>query len=553
MELPGPHAEILDSWKEISRYLSRDIRTLQRWEHTRGLPVRRAPGGAKPGVYALKSELDSWRRTRSIHVTSAEDVPPAARKPSVAVLPFLNLSSSTEDQYFGDGLADEVITALSRLPGLKVTARTSSFAFRGPKQDIHEIGRRLKAQAVLEGSVRRSGNRIRVTAQLVEAEQGYHLWSERFDRELTDVFAIQDDIARAIVEALRVKLACSSPRVAPPTRNMEAYHLWLRGRYHTLRQTPSEISRSRDFFQQAIAIDPSFAPAHLGLAESWWEGAFFGLDRPREAVAIGRRAVMKALESDPTLGEAQGMMGIYLGVHDFDWGAAEAAFRRGLEFASSQVRARFALWLLGPTGRCDEAREQYQLALESDPLSPVLHGWLAQHLLVFDRDLRRATEEIQLATELDPGYWWAHLMLAGIRMFEGSIDESIRICERVLEATGANPFLLGSMGLVYALSGARDRAETVRRELIESSRKKYVAPTSIAWIDLGLGEIEGCLDWLEKAVEEREPAIVETHAAPLYDSLRRHPRFQALLSTMRLAGRINPAHDDARGRWNPHG
>ncbi|MEK7403583.1 MAG: hypothetical protein AAB225_00605, partial [Acidobacteriota bacterium] len=457
MPRPDPEAEIIDSWKELSRFLSRDVRTLQRWERTRGLPVRRMPGGAKPGVYALKSELEAWRRSRRIHPASSEDAAAApSTPPSVAVLPFLNLAGDKEDQYFADGLADEIITALSGLPGLRVTARTSSFAFRGKEQDIREVGRRLNARAVVEGSVRRSGSRVRVTAQLVETSEGYHLWSERFDRELTDVFAIQDDITRAIVNALRVRLTRAVPLARPQTKNAEAYHLWLKGRYHTLRQTPNEILRSRELFAQAIALDPAFGRAHLGLAESWWEGAVLGLDRPREAVAIGRQSVLKALEIDDTLGEAHAMLGVYLGVHDFDWVAAERAFRRGLELspASPQVRTRYAAWLLEPNLRLEEARTELESALEFDPLSPVVHAYLGHHL-IFRRNFRLAGEEFQLAIELDPGYWVAHALLAGSYMFQGLFDQSIAICEKVLEAIGPNPMLMGAAALVRAILGDR--------------------------------------------------------------------------------------------------
>jgi TolB-like protein len=183
MPQPAPELEVLDSWKEVARYLNHDVRTLQRWERTLGLPIRRMAGAAKPRIYALKSELDAWWRTRGIHLASEAASGDPATLPSVAVLPFLSLSSDPEDRYFADGLADEIITALSRSPDLRVTARTSSFAFRGKEQDVREIGRRLNARAVLEGSARRSGNRIRVTAQLVETTEGYHLWSERYDRD----------------------------------------------------------------------------------------------------------------------------------------------------------------------------------------------------------------------------------------------------------------------------------------------------------------------------------------------------------------------------------
>lgn len=489
------------------------------------------PGGDKPGVYAVKSELDAWRRSRGIHFASAEDSD-AAPPPSIAVLPFLNLARD-EDQYFADGLADEIITALSLLPGLRVTARTSSFAFRGKEQDIREIGRKLNARAVLEGSIRRSGGRLRVTAQLVDTSEGYHLWSERFERELTDVFAIQDDITRAIVDALRVRLTHAGPPARPHAGNPDAYHLWLKGRYHTLRQTPNEILRSRELFGQAIALDPAFARAHVGLAESWWEGAVLGLDRPLEAVAIGRQSLLRALEIDDSLGEAHAMLGVYLGVHDFDWEAAERAFRRGLELspASPQVRIRYATWLLEPNLRLDEARAELESALEFDPLSPVIHACLG-HELIFRRDFRQASKELQLAIELDPCYYIAHLMLAGSFAFQGRFDESLAVCEKMLEATEPNPLFMSGAALVRGILGDRQGAEEIRRRLIESNG--YVHKLELAWIHMGLGEPEPCLNWLETAVEEREPLIVEFQPNPLYDTFRPHPRFQALLSAMHL-------------------
>ena len=377
------------------------------------------------------------------------------------------------------------------------------------------------------------GGRLRVTAQLVDTSEGYHIWSERFDRDLTDVFAVQDDITRAIVDALRVRLTHAVPPARPHTANSEAYHLWLKGRYHTLRQTPNEILRSRELFEQAIALDPAFARAHLGLAESWWEGAVLGLDRPREAVAIGRRALLKALEIDDSLGEAHAMLGVYLGVHDFDWEAAERAFRRGLELSPSspQVRTRYATWLLEPNLRLDEASAELESALEFDPLSPVIHASLG-HELIFRRDFQRASKELQLAIELDPFYWLAYLMLAGSYHFQGRSDEGLAVAEKALEATGPTPLFMGVAAAFRAMLGDRQRAEEIRRRLIGSNG--YVCNLSLAWIHLGLGEHERCLDWLEKAVEEREPLIVELHPRPLYDAVRPHPRFQALLSTMRL-------------------
>ena len=526
--MPRPDFEVLQSWKDVSRYLNGDIRTVQRWERTRGLPIRRMPGGTKPRIYAIKSELDSWRRSRGIHVEPAGDPAPS---PSVAVLPFLNLSSDREDQYFADGLADEIITSLSRLPGLRVIARTSSFVYRDKEQDVREVGRRLNVRAILEGSVRRSGSRIRVTAQLVDTAEGCHLWSERFDRQLMDVFAVQDEIAGAIVDALRVTLVHPVSRAAPPTANADAYHLWLKARYHTLRQTPTEILRSRELFERAIAIDPGFARAHLGLAESWWEGACFGIDRPRDAVAIGRQSVLKGLEIDGTLGEAHSMLGIYLGVHDFDWEAAERAFRRALELSpgSSEVRTRYAAWLLEPTLCLDEARHQLDLAVKYDPLSAFVHGCLGHHL-IFRREFHLAAEELTLAVDLEPGYWTAQTYLAASYGFQGRFDKTGAILEKLLESAPDSPLVVGCCAGCRALLGDHEGYRQLHDRLIETAG--YLPPLVLAWIHLFLGETEPCLDWLEKAVEARDPLIVEFQPKPVYDGLRCHPRFQALLRTM---------------------
>jgi serine/threonine-protein kinase len=533
--MQGPDSEVLQSWKDVSRYLNSDIRTLQRWERTRGLPIRRMPGGTKPRVYAIKSELDRWRRSGGLHIASEAFAGDPAPSPSVAVLPFLSLNSDREDQYFADGLADDIITSLSRLPLLRVIARTSSFAFRDKEQDVREVGRRLKVRAVLEGSVRRSGSRIRVTAQLVDTADGGHLWSERFDRQLSDVFAVQDEIAGAIVDALRVTLARPVSRAAPPTANADAYHLWVKARYHTLRQTPSEVLRSRELFERAIAIDPAFARAHLGLAESWWEGACFGIDRPRDAVAIGRQSVLKALELDGTLGEAHSMLGIYLGVHDFDWDAAERAFRRALELSpgSSDVRTRYAAWLLEPTLRLDEARHQLDLAVKDNPLSAFVRGCLGHHL-IFRREFHLAAEELELAVELEPTYWTAQNYRSAAYGLQGRFDKTGAILEKLLESAPDSPLVVGCCAGCRALLGDQEGSRRLRAQLLERTAG-YVPPLAVAWIHLVIGEPDPCLDWLEKAVEERDPLIVEFRPKPVYDGLRCHPRFQALLSTMHLA------------------
>ncbi len=530
-------ADVLDSWKTIAQYLDKDIRTLQRWEASRDLPVRRIPGGDRPSVYALKSELDAWRRGRDIHVATQEDRPAAPDKgvPAIAVLPFVNLAGDKENEYFADGLADEIITALTRIGGLRVIARTSSFAFRGQEQDIRKIGTSLGASAVLEGSVRRSGNRIRIAAQLINSMDGCHTWGECYDREFTEVFAIQEEISRAVIDALQVRLAGGPVRARLRTSNPEAHRLWLKGRYHTQRQTPNQLLSSRSYFEQAVALDPDFSPAYVGIAQSWWECAILGLESPREAVAIGRHAISRALELDPSSGDAVSMEGIYSGVHDFDWAAAERHFLRALELEpeSPDIRRRYAASVLEPLGRLSEARAQLEVALDLDPLSPAVLAYLG-HCVMLERHYDEAVERLEEAAEIDPGYWMGQFILAGAYGFQGQLPKALAIAEAAERALGPNPIVLGFAAVVHGMLGQRARAVEFLRRLEAAGQLRYVSPLSIAWAHLGLGDVDACLDWLERAVEERDPQIIHFVVKSLYDPLRSHPRFQALVSRMHL-------------------
>jgi TolB-like protein/Tfp pilus assembly protein PilF len=529
-------ADVLDSWKGIAHYLNKDIRTLQRWESTRKLPVRRIPGGDRPSVYALKSELDAWRRGLDIHVVAGEDHSATSHsEPTIAVLPFLDLAGDKENEYLADGLADEIITALTRINGVRVIARTSSFAFRGQDQDIRKIGSSLGASAILEGSVRRSDNRIRVTAQLFSAVDGCHIWGERYDRELTDLFRIEEEVSESVISALQLRLAGRAAAVPARTANPEAYQLWLKGRYHTLWQTPNQILRSRSYFEQAVALDPGFPQAHVGVAESWWECAVFGLESPKEALAIGRYEVGRALALEPFLGNAISMLGVYSAIHDFDWAASECHFQRALELdrTSPEIRRQYAAFLLEPTNRLAEARAQHEAALDHDPLSAVALAYLG-HCLMLERRFDEALEHLQEAVEIDPEYWMGQFMLAATYAFKGRLESALAIAEKAERAVGPNPMVLGPAGLVYGLLGQRGQAEECLRRLLAGSEIRYFSPLCAAWIHLGLGDTETALDWMEKAVEERDPQIIHFGVKPLYDPLRGHPRFQALLDRMHL-------------------
>src|SRR5713101_3537536 len=294
---------------------------------------------------------------------------PSGRQPSIAVLPFSNLSADRENEYFGDGLAEEIISALGHIPRLKVTARTSAFAFRGKEQDIRGIAEMLGVSNILEGTVRRGGGRIRVTAQLINAEDGCHLWSDRFDREITDVFAIQDEIARSIAVALEVKLGVGPALLRRHTPNLPAWEEFLKGRYYAAKVTPQSIVRARQCFEEAIALDPVFAMAWNQLGRVFTLLAGLGLLEGREAIPLARSAAHKALEIDPSLREAQAVLGNIAATYDYDW--EEAGRRFGLAMAREpvppDVRCNYGFFYLLPVGRARDAVNEYRRALEEDP------------------------------------------------------------------------------------------------------------------------------------------------------------------------------------------
>ncbi len=361
-------SERLESWKEIAAYLGREVRTVQRWAVSRRLPVHRLPGGNKPRVFCRADELDAWLETEPRDL--------ADHRTSVAVLPFLNLTGG-EDQYFGDGLADDLIDSLVRIPGLRVIARTSSFAFSARGQDVRQVGADLGAAWLIEGSIRRDRGRVRVSAQLVSAADGCHAWSQCFERQLTDVFAIQTELAHAIALALKQKLAPRGPD-ARPTEDLEACELWFKGRSVSQVFTPSAYAEARACYEAAIRRDPGFARPHFGLAELLFHGVQFGLDTSPGLLPRAYEAIPRALELDASSGEAQALLGVFRGLLDYDWPGAEAAFQRAFELApgSGTIRYQHAWYHLVPRLQFAQAIEEGRQAVEIDPLSPLARGLL---------------------------------------------------------------------------------------------------------------------------------------------------------------------------------
>jgi serine/threonine protein kinase/Tfp pilus assembly protein PilF len=473
----------------------------------------------------LKRDRDSGRTAAAVET---------ARVPSLAVLPFANMSGDSEQEYFSDGLAEEIINALTKLSGLKVAARTSSFFFRGKEGDIREIGTKLNVENVLEGSVRKAGNRIRITAQLISIADGYHLWSERYDREMTDIFAIQDEISQAIADKLSVQLAGGQPLVKRSTENVEAYNLYLKGRHHADKWTPDGLARGKEYFEQAIAIDPNYALAWYGLAYYYYLMGFFVYMQPKEAFEQSHGATLRSLELDETLPEAHAFLGIFR-AYEFDWKRAEREFRRALELNPQSVDARtnHNFFYLASMGRFDEAISVTRELIERDPLSPFLHFrlglWYAYNL-----QLNRAFESVRNALDLDPHYMMAHILTGKLYREMGKHEEAIRAVNEAVQLTGRSNQNLGYLGLACAAAGRIEEARKLLEELKARNQKTSVQPCCFAWIYLGLGEFETVIDWLEKMVDVRDANFFHIGVDPTWDSVRSHPRFQALLRKMKL-------------------
>jgi serine/threonine-protein kinase len=458
---------------------------------------------------------------------------PRAGAASVAVLPFLNLAGAPEDQYFGDGLADDVINALVRVPGLRVTARTSSFAFTERGQDVRQVGAKLGATWLIEGSVRRDQGRVRVSVQLINADTGYHAWSERYDRQLTDIFAIQDEIARSITLALKLTLALE-PSHERPTDDLVAYDLWMKGRSISQRFTPAASAQARECYEAAIARDPRFARPYFGLAELLFYGVQFGLTTSTDDARRARDAIATSLELDDRFGEAHALSGVLRGILDYDWPGAEAAFQRALDLSpgSATILIEHAWYHLVPRMRVAEALAQAEQAVALDPLSPLVRG-LFGLVLVVARQYARAAGECREAVRLAPGLWWLHWFYGTALVMQGRIVLGLREFRRVYEEIH-DPLVVGLMSGLYAMFLQRKKAKALLAELQEMSRTAYVPPFGMAFAYLGLGD-DRVFEWLDKAIDARDPVVTHLPSMPLYDGIRDDPRFRALLARMHLA------------------
>ncbi|MFQ5790514.1 MAG: tetratricopeptide repeat protein, partial [Acidobacteriota bacterium] len=402
-------------------------------------------------------------------------------------------------------------------------------SFKGKSVDITEVGAKLKVETVLEGSVRKAGNRLRITAQLISVADGYHLWSERYDREMDDVFAIQDEIATAIAERLKVALVGErdQPLVKPSTQNLEAYQLYLEGRFFWNRR---ELRRGLDCFENALALDPDYALAYAGVADAYGLLGFSGVIRPGEAMPKAREAVERALELDDTLAEAHYSLAYVSCVYDWDWPTAAREFERAIElnpsYAAAHYMYAFYLWLV--EGRTDEAIAEANRAVEIDPLDSHATGMLGIVLWGGGRS-REAIPLLERAVEQDPAYFFLYRCLGLAYHAESMHPEAIAALEQATILSGRDYIVRTELAIARALSGEPQKAETILNELIARSRQEYVSPLFLAVIQLALGRKEEALASLERAYDKRDPTLVTLKHWPFVQPLHGDPRFESLL------------------------
>jgi adenylate cyclase len=495
------------------------------------------------GVQRTPGPAPEARQTPAAEETKTETVgrsPPPPLLPlgagglSVAVIPFLNLSADPENEYFADGITEDVIAHLSRIRALKVISRTSVMPFKKRGQSLREIGATLGATTLLDGSVRRVGDRVRIVAELVDAETDRHLWAETYDRQLTDIFSIQTDVALHIAAALQAELSPDEQnRVEKePTHDLQAYQLYLKGRHAFIGFTPESLRRAVDYFSRATERDPSYAMAYANLAMAYAELAEAGAVAPDVARPRAMEAARHALRLDPDLGEAHTAMGHLRSVWEFDWAGAEAEFRRAIELCPSSADA-YDLYgrLCGALERFDEALSMQRRAQELDPLAHRLD--VASTLLRAGR-YTEAEAEAGRAVEVDPDHDRGRATLGWALLKQGRFEAGLAELERAVALAPDNTQWLAQMGQALALAGRVDEARDVLRRLEERGATEYVAPYHLALVHTGLGEHERALDLLEQAADERAGAVYGIRGSFLFAPLRPHPRFKALLERMTL-------------------
>lgn len=580
-----PLGQRLDSWKEIASYLDRSVRTVKRWERLEGLPARRHQHERSSSVYAYTAELDAWaagrepQRHHEADSPSDAQVPPVAGanrllrwraalaalgiaavtltagtylvwqrlRPSpmsstvmLAVLPTVNLSGDPHEEYFSDGLTEEMIAALGGLEPtrLSVLARTSAMHYKHTRKRVDEIARELGADYVLESSVRRVANRVRITAQLIEARSQRHVWAERYDREARDVLSVQSEVVGAIRQAVLAQLTDEreSSRLSTRRRpnDTDAFHLYLRGRYEWNKRTAEGFQKAMEQFTAAIERDPAYAGAYAALADTYAVMGSAGMMPMSESHPRGRAAALKALEIDETLGEAHAALATIITDYYWDWPEAERRFRRAIELNPSDATARhWFSFFLGDMGRFDEALAEAKRARGLDPLSPVVDANLG---LAYFRARRydEAVAHLQRTLAMNPRFGYAHVCL-GLAYLRNDMVERAILEFQAAKALSGLPSVDGLIGYASARSGRRREAETILAKLQKRTSAQGFSHYEIALVYTALGDPDRAFKSLDRAIDTREWFVGMLKVDSLLDPLRSDPRYGHLLQRVGLA------------------
>ena len=501
-----------------------------RFQTAANLHASLARAKRQPGIFGVQTSSSGVRKPRR----------------SVAVLSFVDMSSRQDQEYFCDGLAEELIGSLARLNGLSVASRTLTFAFKGKDADIRKIGGQLNVESVLEGSVRKVGDRLRVTAQLVDVADGYNLWSEKYEREVGDVFAIYDEIAQAIVDKLQVTLGdtTETPIVRRYTDNPDAYNAYLKGRYFWNRRSRGLLKKAIRYFEQAARLDPSFALAHTGLADSYAVLGIYSALPPEEARAKAETAVMKALAVDADLVEARTSRALIKQYFDWDWEGAERDFRRTIELDPTYALARsYYSVLLVYLNRPEEARRQADAGIQLDPLAVMVNS-LAAIAFYYMGDYDRALADCDTALELEPDCLIA-LWVRGSSLSElGKHDPAVASLEKAVEISEGGRFFIAVLGLTYALAGRKEEAAEILDDLIEKAKSDFVDPLLICLLHEGLGNREMAFEHLMEAYRQRSSVLCQLMAIPHLRSMRSDPRY---LDLAQRIGLVKPSRSSTAG------
>lgn len=570
---PGSGAgERLDSWKEIAAYLKRDVRTVHRWENTEGLPVHRHPHHKRGSVYAFKPELDRWWNDGHIRLEQADSKSLWKRWPrsvfvvlagllvvaaglaglnfgglrhrlfrttprniqSIAVLPLENLSHDPDQEYFADGMTEALITSLGKISSLRVISRTSVLPYKGTKKPLPEIARELNVDAIVEGTVLRSGNRVRITTNLVHAPTDRHIWAESYERDLADILTLQGEVAGAIASEIQIRVMPSEQARLGSARavNPGAYEAYLKGSSILDNWTEESAQLAVRYFERALELDPAFAPAYAGLADAYIFLGRFGFLPPNETYPKARALAEKALLLDTKSAEAYDSLCSIATFYDWDWRPAEVACRRAIEFNPNYASAHhtYAHYLVA-TGQFTASLQESLRYLELDPLSPAANTHLAMQYDM-SRQYDLAIQQARKAIKLDPNFPDAYGELTWAYLGKGMSREAVSAAQKAVTVSKEKTIYLRALGRAYGNAGMRSEAAKILQEMRRLSHRRYVAAMQMAIIHIGLGQRDQAVELLGKALEEHDQDIIYLKVFHIFDPVRSDPRFQDLLRRM---------------------